>query len=211
MAQGTTFKFIRELIKPYNLAFISFWLLFLFTWGYLWQDAELFGKAWWFDVLGHTVFGFFGAFTLLYLLRVYAIKGIFVFAGRFFLSIFIISIITILGVFWEVGELLWDLKLQPDYFNWIAKAQKNSVDTTVDILTNTGFAFFAMLLYGLYNKWYEKYYPNEYEKEEVIEMQAKIARFSKDIRKRRKKYFKEEMKPVLKELVRNIKEKTKRT
>ncbi|MCH7882854.1 hypothetical protein IIA95_00315 [Patescibacteria group bacterium] len=211
MAQGAFYKFIREFTKPYNLAFIIFWLLFLFIWGYLWQDGQLFGKAWWFDTLGHAVFGFFGAFTLLYLLRVYAIKGIFVFAGRVFLSVFIIAIITILGVFWEAGELFWDLTLQLDYFNWIAKAQKDSIDTTADILTNTGFAFFAMLFYGLYNKWYEKYYPNEYEKEEITKMKTKIARFSKDIRKQRRRYFKKEMKPALKELVENIKEKTKRT
>lgn len=189
---------------------VAFWIAFVFAWGiWYWKDAVLFSSVWWFDTVGHVVFGFFGAFTLLYLFRTYAAKGAFVFVGRTFLSILIVAIIAITGVFWEVLELWWDYHLQPDYFDWLAKAQKNSADTTIDILVDTIAAALAMLMYGLYSRLYERYFPDGYAKDEIEEMRIKIEHFSKEIHSKRKEHFRQ-IKPTLRKLARNIREKMRK-
>lgn len=193
-----------------NGILICFWLLFSYFWTkWGWNStATLFDYHWWYDTAGHAVFGFAGGLTLLYLFHTYAVVGIFRFAGKKFLGIIIVAIITLIGIFWEAGELLWDLRIQPNYFSWLGVAQINSIDTTVDLLTNTFFSAFSMLTYSCYSRVYEYLYPNEDEKEEIEEIIALIRHASLQIGARRRENLKHIV-PALRELIRIARDKRK--
>jgi len=190
---------LKKAYKPVLL--IVFWLAFARIWVGSWQNVEIFSAIWWFDTLGHATYGYFGFFTFLFIFISYAARGYFRIAGKVFLSVVIILIITVGGALWEGGELWWDLHLQPDFFAWAAKAQKGSADTTIDILTNILFAMLAALSYWTYNKWHAKRYPDEYEKEKIAEAKIKIEHLSQEIHLSRREHIKQEIKPAVRELL----------
>ncbi|MBI2450791.1 MAG: hypothetical protein HYV52_00415 [Parcubacteria group bacterium] len=183
-----------------------FWLVFFARSVLYWGEAELFSRIWWFDEINHAIFGFVGGLTLIYLIRNYAAAGIFTFAGQKIFGVIVIAIITLLGMFWEGAELWWDLHLRPSYFNWLAIAQKDSADTTIDLLTNSIFAFLAVLLYKVYNYFYFWIYPDESEKEDIEAAKSAIKLLTKNIRERRRENL-TQLWPTLKELFDNFREK----
>lgn len=207
----------NQRMKPLDKkARIKFWLVAIFTtlffiyiWGVQgWNDTELFNRTWWFDASGHAIFGFFGALLLIYAIRTYAAKGIFIFSGQKLLMVIVVAGITILGVVWESLELIWDIRLQPNYFNWIAQAQKGSADTTIDLVINTFFALLGVLSYSGYNSIYHKLYPDEAEKSEIEDTIEMIRSVSENISRRRRKKL-QNLRPVFKDLFDLLKEKMK--
>ena len=193
-------RFIRELLHPRNAFLFISWVLFTVIWFWGWNDDAIFDSGWWFDAVGHALFGFLGALTFFYLFRRYAVRGIFNIAGDFFLALIIVSVVTCFGVLWEAVELGYDLAIQPSFADWLVKAQKNSVDTTIDILENIGFSILAMLAAATYRALYRRRYPDESEQEEIEEMRAKIEHFSRELRGRHRKhlfYFRSHLKNLI--------------
>ena len=185
--------------------YFLFWVGFLYIWGLSgWQDAELFNKVWWFDTAGHALFGIAFAWMLLLIISGHAVKGAFLFTGKIFLSIVVIAGVMLVGILWEAAERLWDWYLQPNYFMWLAKAQKDSVDTVSDILVNFCSAFFFVTCYHIYNIIYEKWHPDEAEKTEIEETIEMIQYVSEKIRRRRREHL-PKLKPALQNLFQSIK------
>ena len=169
------------------VVFAIYWSIYIYIWGiWGWRDSELFDIAWWFDEAGHALGGIMGALTLLYLYKTYSLHGIFRFAGKKHLTKDIIEDVAIFGILWELGELAWDLYLQPNYLFWLAKAQKGAADTIIDLITNPLFAFITLIIYfscvRLSKYIYKKIYPGdeniaaaEEEVEEVLEILAYLS------------------------------------
>lgn len=165
-----------------DLGWIVFWLLFILVWGIgNWQTLELFNLAWWIDGVGHAAFGFFGALTLHHFYRRHSPQGEFHSHNprqQKYVREFVISRILYLGIGWEILEAIWDRLLQPDWFSWLAQAQKGSLDTTIDIAVNLIFAWLAMRFYYFY---YFNLHKSALQSEETIAVE--IARINVDIEK----------------------------
>lgn len=195
----------RQFRTPVILAL--FWFTYVYTWVvWGWRDTNtLFSAPWWFDETGHALYGVMGSVTLLHFFQNYAAKGIFRITGRFFLSLIVISIVALLGVFWELCEFIWDMWLQPEYFDWLGKAQSDSIDTSLDIIVNTLFSTFAIGIYGLYNFFYKKLYPEEIEMFQVEELIDDIRHISRKIQSRRREHLRHIV-PEVKKLIRTIRQ-----
>ncbi|KKT40561.1 MAG: hypothetical protein UW28_C0022G0006 [Parcubacteria group bacterium GW2011_GWA2_44_13] len=166
-------NFFRELIKPPNFLIFLANLVFTYVWGpWGWVNAELWGSDWWFDTLGHAIFGFGWAFALLYWAKKY-LNWIYIQLHKFLLAIVIIAMVTWIETqFWEGIEFLWDKWAQPNFFLHLATAQKGNLDTTLDILFTSYAAAIAMIFWGAYRKFFAWKWPNEALKEaheEIIE------------------------------------------
>ena len=114
--------------------------------------------------------GFVWAFMVLYWKRAYS-PGSYIVTNKFDTAFDVVAKIT-LGeiVFWEFFvEFLWDMKIQPDYASWLAKAQKGAADNMLDIIFTMLAATAAMALWGFYGKIYKKFYPNEAEQDMILE------------------------------------------
>lgn len=188
------------------IVFAVYWVIHIYIWLiWRWKNSELFDSAWFFDEAGHALFGIMGAFTLLYLYRTYSLHGIFRFAGKKHLTKDIVEDIAIFGILWEFAELSWDLYLQPNYLDWLAKAQKGAADTVIDIIVNPLFALLALIVFfyciriGKYI--YKKIYPDdkniadvEEEIEEALEMLKYLDEKVRFLRKEQLKLLKPKLK-----------------
>lgn len=179
--------FVREMQKPPNAVIAILSLIFAVVWALNWQGGnDLFGNQWWFDTLGHSVAGFGGALALRYLIRKYAAKGFFAFEeGRRFLNLVVEAWVMRLAILWEAFEFSWDMFGQ-QYLMWVARAQKDLIDTMVDILAAVFMAKVAILLASLYDNWYERRYPDESEQEEIDEVVGMVSRVSRSKYMRRR-------------------------
>lgn len=161
------------------------WLLVVFTvyWGihvYIWliwgwQDSELFNRVWLFDEAGHALAGIVGALNLIYLYKTYSLYGIFRFSGKKHLTKDIVEDIAFFGILWEFAELIWDLYLQPNYLDWLSRAQKGAIDTVMDLVVNPLFAFITLMIYfscvKLGKHIYKKIYPGD---KNIIAVEEKV-------------------------------------
>ena len=159
----------HRLLIPIGLA--VYWSVFASVWGFWgWNNATLFSEWWLFDTAGHVCFGFGGTLTFLYFYRNYTLHGWFLFGGRKFLVMAIVTAVAFMGVLWEFFEGAWDLAHlgEASHIN----AQAASLDTTIDILAETFASFLTMLGYVGINKWYEKKYPDDHLQFEIEKMEA---------------------------------------
>lgn len=176
--------FFDELKKPPNVLIAVLTAIFTIIWGSNWQYSSY--QSWWFDTLGHIVAGFGGALSLRYLIRKYGAKGFFAFdEGRRFLAIIVEAWVIRLAILWEVIEFVWDVLGQPN-MSWMARAQKDLIDTMVDIIAAVFFAKIAMILASGYDHIYENRYPDEIEREEMDEVIGMVARVSQSKKLRRR-------------------------
>lgn len=175
---------LKELKRPPNAVIAALFIAFSAMWGANWQYSS--DESWLFDAVGHVIAGFGGALALRYLIRKYGARGFFVFdEGRKFLNIIVQAWVAKLAVYWEVLEFAWDSLGQP-YVVWLARAQKDLFDTMVDIIAAMLAAKIALVIASRYDRLYEKWYPDEIEKEdmdEVIDMIALVSQ-SKKLRRR---------------------------
>ncbi len=201
-------KSAQNLLLP--IFFIVFWLSFAYIWLVIgWKDTnKLFTPHWWFDEVGHALFGTMGSCTLLFLFQNYAAKGVFRITGRFFLALVIIAIISLLGVLWELVEFIWDMWLQPEHFDWLGKAQSDSIDTMIDILVNASFSTLVMGIYGIYNMLYTKIYPDESALFQIEELTGEIKAISHAIGQHRREHLRHIV-PALRELIHTARERRK--
>lgn len=94
---------------------------------------------------------------------------------------FVTTVIEV--IFWEIfiEWLLWDSWLQPAYFNWLAKAQKGSEDTMMDIVVSLLGVISAMLAWWAGRKFYAWKWPNEDAEEAIEEAREKNELFAEEI------------------------------
>lgn len=182
--------------------------MFLWIWGhYSWgEETELFARGWWFDAFGHILSAFVWAFMVLYWKRIYS-PGAYIVTNRFDLTFDIIAKVT-LGeiVFWEfLIEFMWDIKIQPDYASWLAKAQKGAADNILDIVFTILAASAAMALWGLYGKFYKKFYPNEAEQDMILEAKENAKQLGQKLIAMKKAHRKHAIKELRKTLRTKIK------
>lgn len=199
-----------------SAAFALYWIVHIYIWGiWGWKESELFNDAWWFDTAGHALAGVVGALNLLYFYKTYSLHGIFRFAGKRHLTKDIVSDVAISGIVWELIELLWDYNLQPNYFEWLAKAQKGVADTMFDLVTNPFAALLTLLFYFgssvfYYNYIYPRIYPEDAKKammeEEIDEVLEMLKHMDQKVRTIQKEHLKRLL-PTLKEFLRAIVEK----
>lgn len=145
--------------------------LFVMIWGvWGWQEAILFSGAWGFDTIGHTIAGFGGALALRHLFKKHhRTKNIFEFSfGRPLLSALVEKWVMRSAFTWEIIEFCWDEWGQP-LLSWLAKAQKGSADTMLDLIVTIGAGFGALALFRRYEERYDKRHPDDVEKREVQE------------------------------------------
>src|SRR3989338_8211588 len=121
-------------------ALMIFWSLFAALWGF-WQlggiTYEIFSSAWWFDEIGHAIFGAVLAISL--------------------------------------------LLFHQNYSSWIAKAQLNSVDTTLDIISAMLFAVLALFAYEAAKKLYHRLLHGDESREEAADALEIFEYFAKKI------------------------------
>ncbi|OGF74786.1 hypothetical protein A3E06_00250 [Candidatus Giovannonibacteria bacterium RIFCSPHIGHO2_12_FULL_44_42] len=199
----------REFKRPSNIRILACAVLFAYVWGaHNWGDPALFSNGWWFDVLGHFIFGVGLSFVMLYWIKLYAPES-YILSGKLNIARQIIEDVTIIeAIFWEGFEMLWDLQIQPNYASWLARAQNSSADTTSDIIITSLGAIFAMFLWWCWRKYHEKRWPNDTEKESIESAKAKSRALAKEIlatRKSHRKQIYNEFKKSLKETVRTVK------
>lgn len=162
---------------------IIFWSLFAAIWGF-WKVGgvayEIFGPAWWFDEVGHALFGAILTVSLLILHQTYSaiypplLRAL----GEGHLMRDIVGEVALGAVLWEAAELLHDLYVQISYSAWIARAQLNSVDTTLDIISAVLFAFLTLLAYEAAKKIYHRLRSGE-SKEETVDAIKILEYFTK--------------------------------
>ncbi|MBI4119663.1 MAG: hypothetical protein HY456_02345 [Parcubacteria group bacterium] len=192
-------------LKPVNSVVALSLVIFTFIWGWQgWRAVETFGPAWWFDEIGHAIFGLGYTFAVLYWIRTYAPAAYYT-APKWFISVTTNAIMTMAGVIWEAIELLWDLWLQPNFAAWLAKAQKDSVDTTIDILVTAVFSTLALIARHVFLKWYESRYPNEALKEAIKRAEEQGRQLGKEVQPMRREHRKRILRKVMRPLRKNPK------
>lgn len=150
--------------------FIIITSLFWAIWG-VWKVGgiayEIFSPAWWFDEAGHALFGALLAIALLVLHQIHSAiyPPLFRVLGEGHLMRDIAGEVALGAVMWEALELLQDLYSQRNYSVWIERAQLNSVDTTLDIVTAVLFAVLTLLAYEAAKKIYHRLRRAESKKE----------------------------------------------
>lgn len=136
-----------------------FWSLFAAIWGFWSMDRtafDIFSSAWWFDEIGHMLFGAFLVFSLLIFHQNYStvysplIKAL----GEKHLMRDILGEVALGAILWEAAELAKDFYSRKNYSAWIMRAQLNSVDTVLDIISAVIFAILALLTYEAARKFY---------------------------------------------------------
>ena len=155
-------------------------------WGF-WQlggiTYEIFSSAWWFDEIGHALFGAFLAITFLFFHQNYssAFPPLLRALGERHLIRDILGEVALGAILWEVAELLKDLYSQQNYSSWIVMAQLNSVDTTLDILSAVLFAILALLAYEAAKKLYHRLLHGDESREEAADALEIFEYFAKKI------------------------------
>lgn len=181
--------------KTVNLLIVLFNILFLLIWGVLaWGESELWSFLWTFDAVGHFAFCFVWGFIFLYWIKTYW-RGAYVVVPKWAWALTIIAFVTtvIEVIVWEIliEWLLWDSWLQPAYFHWLAKAQKGSEDTILDIVVSLLGAVFAMLAWWASRKFYAWKWPNEDVEEEIEEARERNEVFAEEINAMQKEHRKQ--------------------
>ena len=167
-------------------ALMIFWSLFAALWGF-WQlggiTYEIFSSAWWFDEIGHAIFGAVLAISLLLFHQNYSptypplLRAL----GERHLMRDILGEVALGAMLWEAAELLKDLYSQQNYSSWIAKAQLNSVDTTLDIISAMLFAVLALFAYEAAKKLYHRLLHGDESREEAADALEIFEYFAKKI------------------------------
>lgn len=171
--------------KIINCSIALFNILFLIVWGGVaWGESELWSFGWTFDAVGHFAFCFVWGFIFLYWIKTYW-RGAYVVVPKWAWALSIIAFVTtvIEVIVWEIfiEWLLWDSWLQPTYFNWLAKAQKGSEDTMMDIVVSLLGVISAMLAWWAGRKFYAWKWPNDDADEAIEEVREKNEAFAEEI------------------------------
>lgn len=136
-----------------------FWSLFAAIWGFWQMDRmayDIFSPNWWFDEAGHALFGVLLAVSLLILHQNYSVvyPPLLRALGEGHHMRDIVGEVALGAVLWEAAELIKDLYSQMNYSAWIARAQLNSVDTTLDIISAVLLAILTLFAYEAAKKLY---------------------------------------------------------
>lgn len=177
-----------------NLLIATCIIAFAYIWGGgvgTWGESELWSGGWFFNALGHFIFGAGMSFALLYWAQIY-FPETYVWTSKFVIAFIIFAAVNTLETdLWEGFERLWDGVLQPNFFPQLDKMQKGPDDTTLDIIiTQLGCAL-ALMAWGIYRKWFAKKYPDLAEKEEIERKKAITRLWGRSILASRKEHRKQ--------------------
>lgn len=168
-------------------ALMIFWSLFAAVWGF-WQVGgvtdTIFSSTWWFDEIGHMIFGALLVISLLFLHQNYssAHPPLLRALGEGHLMRDILGEVALGAVLWEAAELLHDFYLTSNYSTWIVRAQLNSVDTTLDIISALLFAVLMFFVYEAAKKLYHRMRHGDESREEAADALEILEYFTKKIR-----------------------------
>jgi len=135
------------------------WLMFFITWfllAKLFDSSVIFDTGWYFNTIGHAVFGALWILSRCFLMHHPSyIPFDFSWSHAVVLRAKIYPLATILIVtcMWEFAELLWDIFGYP-FFPELDMAQKGWLDTLIDILSanTTALMTFYMLKLGWHRR-----------------------------------------------------------
>ena len=135
------------------------WLLFFITWFFLaklFDSSIIFDAGWYFNTIGHAVFGILWMLSRFFLMHHPSYVPLnFNWSCWVVLKTKIYPVITILVITlgWEFVEFLWDISGYL-YLPELGKAQKSLLDTFIDILVadTTALISFYMLKSGWHKR-----------------------------------------------------------
>jgi len=179
---------LRKHKRIFDVFLYLFWITFAYIWLTEWGKVVLFNEKWWFDIAGHALFGFAGTITLLYRYHIKSSRGVYYIAGYNLLSREIITRVGLYAIVWEFIELLYDLQIHTIYPSWLAKAQESSIDTSLDVLVAVCISTITMIGYVLFNKAYEKLYPDDFIKEKKSMLEDVMRHVNEEIVQHKKEH-----------------------
>ncbi len=172
-----------------NAGIVIFWLFFIFLWG--WNPFDGFRRTWWFDDLGHILYGFCGGLTFLYFKIRYSARGAFLFVGKKMLILDTIFYVMGSGATWELGEFLWDAYIRPEYFSYLDTAQHGLADTMLDLFHELWSVIIALFVWRLARMLYAALWPDEAVREDREYTADQIFEASAHLRELRRAHWKE--------------------
>lgn len=144
---------------------ILFWTAFAFIWTYYgWTNDGMFTEGWMFDTVGHIIFGIGAAFSLLCFFPLHLLPTPMRVIG-------VVGLVALLAIGWEIVEATWDFYFQPVHFEWLAKAQKSGLDTTIDIVAAVVAATIEITIHVVI---YKHFFPDYYDEDERERIEAMI-------------------------------------
>ncbi len=172
-----------------NAGIIIFWFLIIILWG--WNPLDGYRRWWWFDDLGHMLYGFFGAWTFLYFKIHYSARGAFLFVGKKMLVLDTIFYVMGSGAIWELHEFMWDVFLRPGYFPYLDTAQHGLADTMLDLFHELWTATAALLIWHFGRWFYAVLWPEQAALEDRDYTADRIFEASVHLRELRRSHWKE--------------------
>lgn len=135
----------REIVKKtarfllmaiYKIAVVApFWCWYYLMWGAdeIWEHERVVWEFWWwYDTVGHCVFGAALALTFIW----FGMRSV----------PWTVFWVMVIAFFWEYFEVAWDASIRATYFPWLGHAHAGSVDTIIDLSTAFVFSFIAAAL-----------------------------------------------------------------
>ena len=175
-----------------NTLLICFWGLFAYSSGGWWGGWAPpwvgYHRWWWYDDVGHSLYGFVGGFTLLHFIINYTARGAFLFVGRGMVTIIVLAMVLAGAGLFELYEFIWDEFLKPpERF----RGQNGLRDTMIDVWNALWAVAFLLFLWHMGRSLYRRIWPVYAEKEERSQTADDILEASERIRELRRRHWKE--------------------
>jgi len=219
MVKGAFFLTVRRLASRAHVFFntlysykqwLIYWLSFAFIWGYYgWNDFLLFDPSWWFDSLGHLIYGVTGSIFVVSTIKRNSYKSdarFYGLNGRKFWHYTGWALLCVIsaGIAWEALELIYDLTIQPNFESWLWKAQRGQIDTMSDLILNTLGAILGIISYRFYEKIiYKKSAVASAEIAEIEEMAHEMMSLYAEIKAKKREHLKH-MKPIFVSIIKDL-------
>jgi len=171
------------------LASLSFWIAFAFLWGvWGWNDAKIGSKWWYFDLLGHGLFGFIGGLNAMFVVRTFGIEKIrwhrLIAGGYGHQGSWAFTIIIVFAIGWEGWESLHDYIHRGETGH--IPAQSSGLDTSADLIITLACNIPATLLYFKIAEYFRSNYADIGLQEALLESEAHEAMFAEHYREQNK-------------------------
>lgn len=193
----------------WHAGWVLWWLSFAYIAAQNWHGTQdIWTSGWMLDELYHYVFGMALALNIIYRYkrkpgnRSHPISG----SRHLWFSVRINGLVFLLGYLWEIGfEYSWDNYFQINFFPWLGKAQKDQIDTLLDLALNplgslTAIEIFCRLERKFFNWLHEQKFEDAEIEEILDELQLHLTeaeRLNRLISAQKKIFVKERLKNML--------------
>lgn len=175
-----------------NTLLICFWALFTYSFGGWWGGWAPpwigYHRWWWYDDLGHSLYGLMGGITALHIILNYTARGAFLFVGRILVSLVIFSMVMAGAGLFELYEFMWDDYLKPPDR---LKGQDGLRDTMIDMWNAFWAAALSLLFWHAGRLLYRIFWPRRSDAEERNKIANDILAASERIRELRRSHWHE--------------------